>query len=48
MRGHHPCPNAPWATPRDGVFELDDDFYRRSACLFEPSAHYEGMFSAPD
>jgi hypothetical protein len=34
-----------WATPVDGVFRLDEDFYRRSACLFEPSAHYEARFS---
>ena len=26
-------------------FELDEDFYRRSACLFEPSAHYEALFA---
>jgi L-alanine-DL-glutamate epimerase-like enolase superfamily enzyme len=47
MRSYHPCPDAPWTTPRNGVFHLDDDFYRRSACLFEPSAHYEGMFATP-
>ena len=46
MRGYHPCPEAPWATATDGVFRLDEDFYRRSACLFEPSAHYEAMFAA--
>jgi hypothetical protein len=44
MRSYHPCPDAPWASPVDGVFRLGQDFYRRSGCLFEPSAHYEGMF----
>jgi L-alanine-DL-glutamate epimerase-like enolase superfamily enzyme len=48
MRSYHPCPDASWATPRGGVFELDEDFYRRSACLFEASAHYEGMFATPE
>ncbi|MCG6924181.1 MAG: L-alanine-DL-glutamate epimerase [Acidobacteria bacterium] len=45
MRGYRPCPDAPWATPENGVFRLGEDFYRRSACLFEPSAHYEAMFA---
>jgi L-alanine-DL-glutamate epimerase-like enolase superfamily enzyme len=44
MRSYHPCPDAPWATPKDGVFRLDEDFYRRSACLFEPSPYYEALF----
>ncbi len=46
MRSYHACPDAPWATPKDGVFRLDEDFYRRSAGLFEPSAHYEALFAA--
>lgn len=46
MRSYHPCPDASWATPVDGVFRLDEDFYRRSACLFEPSAHYEALFAS--
>jgi L-alanine-DL-glutamate epimerase-like enolase superfamily enzyme len=45
MRGHHPGKDASWATPVGGVFRLDEDFYRRSACLFEPSAHYEALFA---
>jgi len=44
MRGYHPCRDASWATPVDGVFRLDEEFYRRSACLFEPSPHYEALF----
>ena len=44
MRSHHPCPDALWASPVDGVFRLDDDFYRRSACLFETSPHYARLF----
>jgi L-alanine-DL-glutamate epimerase-like enolase superfamily enzyme len=48
MRGYHPCPDASWATPHNGVFRLDEDFYRRSACLFEPSAHYERLLPDGD
>jgi hypothetical protein len=45
MRAHHPCPDAPWARPVEGVFRLDEDYYRRSGCLFEPSPHYQELFS---
>jgi len=48
MRGHHPCKDASWATSVDGIFHLDEDFYRRSACLFEPSPHYEALFQRKD
>jgi L-alanine-DL-glutamate epimerase-like enolase superfamily enzyme len=44
MRRHHPCFGAPWTTPTDGVFRLDDDFYARSGGIFLPSPHYEAMF----
>lgn len=47
MRDHHPCKDASWATPVDGVFRLDTDFYDRSACLFEPSPHYEALLGPP-
>ena len=47
LRGHHPAPNASWAVPRRGVFELNDDYYAQSGGVFEPSAHYEQMFKAP-
>ena len=46
MRSHHPCPGASWATAVDGVFRLDEDFYRRSGCLYEPSPHYADLFDA--
>lgn len=34
-----------WAAPSGGVFDLDEEFYRRSGGIFEPAAHYEDMFS---
>jgi len=45
MRGYHPCADAAWAHVRDGVFRTDGDFYQRSACIFEVSAHYEALFA---
>lgn len=36
---------AGWTEPTGGAFHLDKDFYDRSGGIFEPSAHYEDMFS---
>ena len=46
MRRHHPAPDAPWATTRRGVFELDADYYARSGGVFAPLPHYEAMVGA--
>ena len=34
MLAEHPCAGAPWITPRQGVFQLDDDFYHQSGGVF--------------
>lgn len=44
MVNYHPSASASWMSPENGVFELNSDFYKRSGGIFEPSAHYEGMF----
>ena len=44
MVTYHPAAGAPWTQARNGVFELNDDFYKRSGGIFEPSTHYEEMF----
>lgn len=44
MSAWHPLAGASWTQPRDGVFELNDDYYRQSGGIFLPSAHYEEMF----
>ena len=44
MVNYHPAASAPWMIPKNGVFELNSDFYERSGGIFEPSAHYESMF----
>lgn len=40
MKGYAPY----WSAPQQGVFHLDEEFYRRSGGIFEPVAHYEKMF----
>ncbi|MFD1140034.1 enolase C-terminal domain-like protein [Larkinella insperata] len=44
MKGYHPAAGARWTTPKNGVFELDDDFYSRSGGILMPSSHYESLF----
>jgi L-alanine-DL-glutamate epimerase-like enolase superfamily enzyme len=43
LRGYHPCKDSQWTQIRNGVFELDDDFYLKSGGIFMPSEHYEGL-----
>lgn len=43
MTTYHPAAGALWTKVRQGVFELDSDFYQRSGGIFEPSAHYQAL-----
>ena len=43
MVSYHPCADAPWRRVNGGVFELGDDFYARSGCIYEESSHYRAM-----
>ena len=43
MTSWHPCSGASWRRVEGGVFVLDDDFYARSACIFEESPHYRAL-----
>lgn len=45
MLSYHPMAGASWAQPKNGVFELNDDYYKRSGGIFEPSSHYNEMFN---
>ena len=47
MRSYEPCNDASWSRTKDGVFELNDDFYAKSGGIFIPSQHYEDMFLKP-
>lgn len=44
MLDYHPAAHASWMKAKNGVFELNPDFYKRSGGIFEPSDHYEKMF----
>lgn len=44
MRTYHPAPDATWAMTKNGVFELDDDYYKMSGGIFVQSPHYLRMF----
>lgn len=45
MMDYHPRKNAPWVNVKQGVYELDNDFYRSSGGIFDPIPHYEEMFN---
>lgn len=44
MRTYHPEPDAEWAKTQMGVFNLGDDYYRKSGGIFSSSEHYNLMF----
>jgi L-alanine-DL-glutamate epimerase-like enolase superfamily enzyme len=46
MRTYHPYPDAVWANTAKGVFELNEDYYKKSGGIFIQSPHYEGMFGS--
>ncbi len=47
MQSYHPYNGASWTKTVDGVFHLDDDFYKKSGGIFASSPHYEQMFRYP-
>ena len=44
MVNYHPAAHASWTIPKNGVFELNTEFYARSGGIFDPSAHYQSLF----
>ncbi|MDD2599682.1 MAG: mandelate racemase/muconate lactonizing enzyme family protein [Kiritimatiellae bacterium] len=44
MRSRHPYPDAAWSHTRQGVFNLDSDFYDKSGGIFAALPYYEAMF----
>ncbi len=44
MTGYHPFHGAEWTKTKNGIFELDEDYYDKSGGIFTPSSHYEKMF----
>jgi len=45
MMTYHPKAGAKWTQTRKGVYLTDQTFYDESGGIFQPSAHYEQMFS---
>jgi L-alanine-DL-glutamate epimerase-like enolase superfamily enzyme len=45
MVGYHPYPDASWRKTKEGVFNLNNDYYKKSGGVFSPSKHYEQMFA---
>jgi L-alanine-DL-glutamate epimerase-like enolase superfamily enzyme len=45
MLSYHPRGRANWTQTRQGVYITDKSFYEQSGGIFEPSEHYEQMFS---
>ena len=45
MMSYHPEKNGNWVKAKNGVYELGDDFYKSGGGIFEPSPHYEAMFT---
>lgn len=44
METYHPYPNADWRKTKDGVFNLNKDFYEKSGGVLTDSTHYMEMF----
>jgi len=45
MMAYHPKAGANWTQTRNGVYVTDKSFYEESGGIFQPSPHYEQMFS---
>jgi L-alanine-DL-glutamate epimerase-like enolase superfamily enzyme len=46
MLEYHPRKDAPWVRVKDGVYNLDKDFYTTGGGIFDPMPHYEAMFGS--
>ena len=44
MLSYHPRNDGAWVKAKNGVYELNDEFYKTGGGIFEPMPHYEAMF----
>lgn len=44
MLSYHPLKDADWVQAKNGVYELNDEYYQRGGGIFDSSPHYEKMF----
>ena len=45
MMGYHPDKDAPWVNANEGLYQLNESFYRSSGGIFDTIPHYEAMFN---
>jgi hypothetical protein len=45
MQQFHPLYHAGWMKIKNGMFELDDDFYRNSGGIFQDPEHYQVLLN---
>ena len=43
MMSYHPAAGAPWTEPREGLFQLGEEFFNKSGGILETPAHYREM-----
>jgi len=46
MMDYLPRKDSPWVTVKQGVYELNDEYYKTGGGIFDPMPHYEEMFNA--
>ena len=44
MKSYHPRKDGGWVNVKDGLYHLDQEFYRSGGGIFDPMPHYEEMF----
>ena len=44
MVSRHPYPDASWCKTKEGVFDLNEDFYNKSGGIFASIPHYQNLF----
>lgn len=47
MRTYLPDPGAGWSKTREGIFNLNEDYYRKSGNILQPSDHYKKLVLPP-
>lgn len=46
MKSYHPCRDSSWINAENGLFTLDEEFFRRSGGIFDTAIHYEALAAA--
>ncbi len=42
LKSYHPFHGASWTEPQNGIFAIDEDFYKHSGGILQASKHYKG------